>query len=168
MPYLLNDALVTGAFVVDEVQYPPNVLDLWSRADLEAIGLVWVDPPAPQPLTLAEVKAARLEAIAARRRVATSVVSVGPMTIPWNDTTENRVANAIAALTLKPEGATVSWEVTRGVFATLDLVTLQAIGLAAFDRQQAAFDTVRALSAQVMTANDAEAVAAVDIEVGWP
>ena len=47
MPYSLNgEPLAHGeAFTVAEVQYPANVLDLWGRADLEALGLVWTDPP---------------------------------------------------------------------------------------------------------------------------
>ncbi|WP_426050614.1 hypothetical protein [Brevundimonas sp. SL161] len=48
MPYILNDQPVTSDFEVAEVRYPANVLTLWPREELKAIGLVWVDPePAP-------------------------------------------------------------------------------------------------------------------------
>ena len=163
--WTLSGAPVSGGFEIADVQYPANVLDIWPTEDLEAIGLVWVEPAAP---SLADLKSARLEQLATRRRQATSVVTVGGMTIPWNDTTENRIANAVKALEMKPEGTTVSWEVTRGVFATLDLPTLTAIALAAFDVQQAAFDNVRALTDLILTAADETALNAIDIETGWP
>lgn len=48
MPYTLNGQTVTGDFLVADVRYPANVLTLWSREDLEALGLVWVEPePVP-------------------------------------------------------------------------------------------------------------------------
>lgn len=48
MPWTLNDAPVSADFVIGEVRYPANVLTLWSREELEVIGLVWVEPaPAP-------------------------------------------------------------------------------------------------------------------------
>ena len=49
MAYELQGELVASAFVIDDVQYPANVLDLWRRADLEALGLVWVDPFVLEP-----------------------------------------------------------------------------------------------------------------------
>lgn len=50
MTWLLNgESIPADGFEIDEVQYPVNVLDLWPRADLEALGLVWVEPPAPEP-----------------------------------------------------------------------------------------------------------------------
>lgn len=34
-----------GWLLIDGVQFPPD----WPRVDLEALGLTWVEPPAPQP-----------------------------------------------------------------------------------------------------------------------
>lgn len=52
MPYALNGVVLQAGepFVIDEVQHPGNVLDVWPRADLEALGLVWVEPPEPEPV----------------------------------------------------------------------------------------------------------------------
>lgn len=47
MPYTLNGRTVTGDFMVADVRYPANVLTLWPREDLEALGLVWVEPSPP-------------------------------------------------------------------------------------------------------------------------
>lgn len=160
-----GDPLPYGPFTAGEVNYPANVLDVWTDDELAAIGVARVAPAEP---TLDDLKAVQLEALAARRRQATSMVSVGGMVIPWDDTTENRVANGVKALEMKPEGTAVSWEVTRGVFVTLDLQTLRAIGLAAFDLQQAAFDNVRDLTALILAAADETALDAIDIEIGWP
>ncbi len=69
MPYSLNgEPLAHGeAFTVAEVQYPANVLDLWPPADLEALGLVWTDPPEPPAPTLEELRAQANAAVNAKR-----------------------------------------------------------------------------------------------------
>lgn len=54
-------------FVINEIQYPANVLDLWSRADLEALGLVWVDPPVDPEPTLDDLRATANAAVNAKR-----------------------------------------------------------------------------------------------------
>lgn len=69
MPYTLNSETLTPGqpFTVDDVQYPANVLDLWPRADLEALGLVWTDPPEPPAPTLEELRAQANAAVNAKR-----------------------------------------------------------------------------------------------------
>ena len=69
MPYRLDgDALSPGlSFTVGDVQYPANVLDLWPRADLEALGLVWTDPPEPSAQTLEELRDQANAAVNAKR-----------------------------------------------------------------------------------------------------
>lgn len=51
MTYDLNgERLVYGhPFTVGETQHPANILDLWSREDLAAIGVEWVEPHPVMP-----------------------------------------------------------------------------------------------------------------------
>lgn len=69
MPYSLNgEPLAYGqSFTVADVQYPANVLDLWPRADLEALGLVWTDSPEPPAPTLEELRDQANAAVNAKR-----------------------------------------------------------------------------------------------------
>lgn len=69
MPYMLNgETLAYGQpFVIDDVQYPAIVLDLWPRADVEALGLVWTDPPQPPEPTLDDLRATANAAVNAKR-----------------------------------------------------------------------------------------------------
>jgi hypothetical protein len=69
MPFTLNgEALAYGqSFTIADVQYPANVPDLWSRADLEALGLVWTDPPEPSAPTLEALRDQANAAVNAKR-----------------------------------------------------------------------------------------------------
>lgn len=68
MPFTLNgETLAAAPFVIDNIQYPANVMDLWSRPDLEALGLVWVDPPADPEPTLDDLRATANAAVNAKR-----------------------------------------------------------------------------------------------------
>ncbi len=51
-------------FAVGDVQYPTNVLSLWSEAELAEIGVTRVPPPQP---TLADLKTQRNAAVTAKR-----------------------------------------------------------------------------------------------------
>ncbi|WGM31511.1 hypothetical protein [Brevundimonas sp. NIBR11] len=50
MPFVLDgQTLPPGQpFTTGDVQYPANVLDLWTAEELAEIGVVWVEPE-PQP-----------------------------------------------------------------------------------------------------------------------
>lgn len=66
MPYYYNGTLLPfgQGFTIGEFQYPSSVLELWSREELEEIGVVWVDPPLP---TLDVLRTRALVAVNARR-----------------------------------------------------------------------------------------------------
>lgn len=84
MSYALNgEPLAYGQpFTVGETQYPANVLDLWPRADVEALGLLWVDPPEPAEPTLDGLRATANAAVNAKREAVFEAgypVSSGPL-----------------------------------------------------------------------------------------
>jgi hypothetical protein len=62
----------------------------------------------------------------------------------------------------------IDWEAQPGVFAALDLDTLEAVGKAIGAHVQACFSRSKQLCEAAMAAADAEELAAVDIEAGWP
>lgn len=66
MAWTLNgDSIPAIGFQIGDASYPAAVLDLWPRADLEAIGLVWVEPepappPPPEPIRISRIDFRRL------------------------------------------------------------------------------------------------------------
>lgn len=116
----------------------------------------------PRPIEVQ--RAERLEQLAARRALAEQAFTFKGVSMRLDDKTQARISSAVAGLALKPEGSMVRWEVSRGVFASFDLPTLQAIGEAVFDHVQACFANVETLTAVIMAADDPSEV---DLETGW-
>lgn len=146
------------------VEAPEGVGIGWSYIDGQFIA-----PPAAPPFaTLAEAKAARLDALAARRKGASQAFTFNGMSLRLDADTENAISKAIQALERQPEGTTISWEVSRGVIVPFDLATLHAIGDAAFLHVQACFTNVATITALINAAETVEAVQAVDLQTGWP
>ena len=155
------------ARIVESLAVPPPGKRQSDETLLLQDGVV-VRQPIYEDIPLDQLKPGLYEAVASHRREALASVVVGSLVIPWDDTTENKVSKAIQALERKPEGTTVSWEVTRGVFQAMSLSTLQAIGDAAFEKQQAAFANAEILCAQIRDAADAAEALSIDITTGWP
>jgi len=139
---------------------PQDVVAAFPDAGLEAY---------PTGDVLEAARAAVLDAIAALRwqAISTGFVFAGaPLAL--DDRTQGRIANAVAGLERLPAAATVEWEVSRGVFATFDLSTLQALGAAAFSHVQACFAASRPMMEAAVAAADLDTLAAIDLETGWP
>ena len=122
----------------------------------------------PAPATLAEAKTARLEALAARRKIASQNFTFNGMALRLDPDTENAISKAIQSLARQPEGTVINWEVSRGIIVPFNLATLYAIGDAAFLHIQACFTNVAAKTTLINAAETIEAVNAVDLETGWP
>lgn len=123
-------------------------------------------------LTLLSYKNHRLGQLADRRKVAVRAFTFGPMTIDLDKDTEDAIAKCrqglLDQLDAGVEEPSIDFEYTRGEFITMDLPTIIGMGRAAFAHVQACFTNVRALTALIKLAEDAEEVDMVDIEVGWP
>lgn len=178
MPWTHIGDPVVGGFTVGEVQYPATVLDIWPRQDLEALGLVWVEP---EPLTLAEARAARNGEVTARREAAFAA-GFSP------------TAGALAGHTLQCRGEAdkINWltsataygaavaagqgAVSGATFRTMANVTVQttfAEGYALIVQGMAAWGEAImhrswALKDAIDASEDLAALAAIDIEIGWP
>lgn len=187
-----------SAFGLTETEVRATLSDLSLPADLEAADLsdfgfaayVETAPPAaawdeqavetapvdsvqqwslePNGRTLAVLKSERLEALAARRKVASQNFAFAGMPLKLDPDTENAISKAIMSLARQPGGTVINWEVSRGVIVPFDLATLEAIGDAAFLHVQACFTNVAAITALILAASDAEALDAVDLNAGWP
>lgn len=175
MPYTLNgEAFAAAPFVIDDVQYPANVLDLWPRADLEALGLVWVDPPLPPEPTLDEVKAAARASVRAKRWESHIVVTFNGVAFASDDTAATRLVAAISArqiaqaMGLEAATATAGWEAKDGAMVPMTLNDQRGLLLAGVAKTQAAFNRQAELMAEIEAAETVEAVNAVDQDTGWP
>lgn len=165
--HILNGGPLTPGqpFTVGEVQYPANVLTLWSAEDLAAIGVTWQAPPAP---SLDQAKAARVEAVAEARKAAViNGFSFNGLPLKLDESTENALGKAHTSLSRQPEGTAIDWEVMRGVFMPFDLPTVAAISDAAFAHVQACFTNAKRLTLLIHDAADLEALDAIELD-GWP
>jgi hypothetical protein len=125
--------------------------------------------PTPLPAqTLAAAKAAKLAALADRRwRAETAGVTVGGLSIPSDAATQSKLTAAVVAAVLDNNYA-VNWKLADGTFQMLDHATLIAVAQAVRALVQSCFDREATLSAAISAAADAAALAAIDIEIGWP
>jgi hypothetical protein len=176
------------------IQHPSNWNEAWSPQEKVARGLRIIQEPADpepgvrrvetalqvvsghpvrvaddEPIPLAELKAEKLQAMRARRwAVETSGLTINGLVVPTDEKTQNRAANAVLYLDKSPGVETVDWEISPTEDVVLDLETLTAIATGIGAHVQACFTRSKTLKADILAAEDAEALAAIDINAGWP
>ncbi|PZO05468.1 MAG: hypothetical protein DCF29_08180 [Alphaproteobacteria bacterium] len=128
----------------------------------------------PAPTTLDELKAAVCVQVRERRwRSHIEVTFVG-VTFVSDDTAATRLTAAITArqtaqaLGLEAVDATAAWEAKDGTMVPMTLNDLRGLLLAGVARTQAAFDRQAQLTAQIKAAGTVQALAAIDLDAGWP
>lgn len=120
------------------------------------------------PLTLDEAKSRRLAALAARRwRAETGGMVVDEVPVATDTNSQAKITGAALDATLDPT-AVVRWKCADGVFRELDAEQILALARAMRAHVQACFDHEAALTTAIDAATDAAALAAIDIETGWP
>lgn len=123
----------------------------------------------PPKMTIAQRKAALFEAIAAKRKeVETGGVEVSGAMIRTDATSQAKISGAIAFAAADPELVEIDWEAQPGVWITLDVAAMTAIGVAVGRHAQACFSQARALSQAVASAGTHAALDAIDVKEGWP
>jgi len=137
-----------------------------------AAGIATTNPPSPAVSSptpsLTELKTQKRAALANLRwKVETGGITVGGITLPTDERTRS---NLHAKYTLAKENSNVTcvWKLGDGSFVTLSNATIQSAAHAVHDHVQACFDHEAALAAQIDAVVDEAALAAIDIEVGWP
>lgn len=175
MSYLLNgDPLPWGMPFrdADGVLHPWAVISTWSDAELAAIGVTKAEsppPPEPEPLTLEQRKAALADAVRESRwQVETGGTVVNGVPIRTDLGSQGKIADAIALLERDPGLPAIDFEAQPGVWVSLDLEMLTAIGIAVGRHVQAAYSRSRELHEAIAAAETIEALAAIDITAGWP
>ena len=119
--------------------------------------------------TFAELKAAKLQALADRRWEAeTGGVMVGGALIRTDATSQGKITGAVSLFQADPTLAAIDWEAQPGVFVALDAATMTAIGIAVGRHVQACFSHAKAFSLAIDAAADIAALDAIDINQGWP
>lgn len=164
MPGLFGSA----AFVLpDGRQFPAAWWRTSSPQERSGLGFR-IHEPELIPPTLDERKAALHEAISAKRKaVETGGIEVAGATIRTDATSQAKIAGAIAFAAADPELVEIDWEAMPGVWITLDVAALTAIGVAVGRHVQACFSQARALSQAVTSAGTHAALDAINIEAGW-
>jgi hypothetical protein len=165
MPYVLNgETLAYGQpFTVGDVQYSGVELGLWSRADLEALGLTWVEPE-----TVVETVEQRLAALADYRWTKTQAMPSydGATDVPA-DTARSVVTSKVLAAQFMTEEQKLerhAFKLKPGEWRDWNLPDLIGYGLAIGVYMQLCFDREAALEAEIIAAYPAP----VDITTGWP
>lgn len=191
-------AAVTGTHYTDAngVQHDLRAIRGWSREDKAAVGLYEVErQPVPEgheatgwtlepgegvvlevstlrEVTLDEQKATALAALAARRwQVETGGIDYLGHRIATDRESQSAIGNTRQLLAFAAEAGdpmTVDWKIADGDFLTLDLEQITAVALAVGGHVRACFAHEGAQAAHIKAAADAEALAAIDIEEGWP
>lgn len=122
----------------------------------------------PTPATFEERRERLLERLADRRwRAETGGTSIDGVAIA---TDEKSITFLTAGYIRAKEdpGYTIRWKIAPGQFFTLDAETIIAMATLASAHVQACFDNEDAITAQILAAEDDAALAAIDIETGWP
>ncbi len=116
---------------------------------------------------LDRAKTAAIQALNLNRAARLGAFSYGGHTVPLDAATIANVTATVQGLTAAGSG-TIAWELVDGVYLEWDLEDLEAFGAAAFVYVQACYATSKAITDEVMAAADSAALAAVDLNTGWP
>lgn len=149
-----------------QVPNDPANSDRRAIAQWEAAGNVIAEPPAP---TLAELKAQKLAALADRRwRAEVGGATVDGVTIQTDRDSQIKWSVVFGLAKLDPNYSVPNWKLPDGSFMALTNQQILDFSNAARLHVQGCFDHEAALAGEIAAAADAAALAAVDIEAGWP
>ncbi|MGV6876803.1 DUF4376 domain-containing protein, partial [Pseudochelatococcus sp. B33] len=119
--------------------------------------------------TLEQRRAALADAVREKRwEVETGGTIVNSVPIRTDVGSQGKIADAVALLERDLDLTTVDFEAQPGIWVSLDLPMLTAIGIAVGRHVQAAYSRSRALHEAIEAAESIEALEAIDIQSGWP
>ncbi|MCX7586532.1 DUF4376 domain-containing protein [Phenylobacterium sp. 58.2.17] len=192
-PVEIETAEPHTTFIANGIRHPLSVLQRWTAAELAEIGVFDIhEQSAPtdhrvvgrslemvenlvvetlelEPIPLAELKAEKLAALRNRRWVAEAGgVTVGGVTVASDEKGQGKIAGAIQLFEKDPTLEAIDWEAQPGAWITINAATAIATGIAVGRHVQACFTQARALNAEIDAAENAEQLASINIEEGWP
>jgi len=165
-----TDGRHLGDFAPDNLQGVPEA----ARAAAEAL---WTDevvaawqatqPAVPTP-TLADLKAARrAELEAVRYRVEIADIAVGDIVVDMRRDARRTLSEILLAFNAGAIEETI-FKGADGAFTTVDQQAFTALWAAAAGHVKACFEREAELAALIDAAEDAGALAAIDLTTGWP
>lgn len=133
----------------------------------------WVangNAPTPLPIpTLEEMKTQKRAALADRRwRAEGAGVTVGDIRMQTTRDAWTPLARLYQRALADPQFACPAWKLGDGEFVSIDNAKLVAIGDAVEAHVQSCFVREKEIAALIADAADATALAAIDLESGWP
>jgi hypothetical protein len=135
------------------------------RIDLATMQIVEI---VPEPPTLAEVKTKRKADLAMRRyRAEVAGTMVDTISVQTDRASQPKLTGAAVAAMLDPN-YTVVWKCADGTFRSFNHDQILAVAQAARAHVQACFNHEADVVDLIDAAADSAAVAAIDIETGWP
>jgi hypothetical protein len=168
----LNEILSDGSKLVPRFLDDPGPSTVWFSRKEETKSydgsnfVVTVTYGAPS--TLVDAKSAALAYLADRRwQAETGGTTVNNSPVTTDAQSQAKITSAVVAAMLDANYS-VQWKMPGGNFVTFNHDQIIAIGQAMRAHVQACFDREAELSAQINGASDAEALAAIDLNAGWP
>ena len=153
-----------------------NEFDIYD-VDTSAKGKRWtgefdgsVTPPVAvfEDVSLANLKSARLQELAARRYEAEEGgTTLGGNPLATDRMTQSKITAAYVKASVDADYEITAWKTGPGIFSTLTAATIIAAANAIEAHVQACFDNEKTISTEITDAVDLTELAAVDIEGGW-
>ena len=121
-----------------------------------------------EAVPLAELRAAKLAALAARRwQAETAGITVEGVPVMSDRESQGLIVGAALQAVIDP-AYTLRWKTAAGAFVALSATELLAVAQAVRAHVQACFDREAALTEAINAAADVAALDAADIGAGWP
>ena len=142
-----------------------NNLNDWPIPD--GCELVALPEPEPAPVELSDIKAQRLNELAAYRFTKeTAGITLNGMTIETNRESQALITGAWSFSQLNP-AVLIDWKAESG-WIQIDAATIAGIAGAVAAHVQACFSAERIHAEAILALETSEEVAAYDVTMGWP
>jgi hypothetical protein len=118
--------------------------------------------------TLDELRARKLAELAGLRwEKETGGTTFNGMPIATDAVSQTKYIGAVVGAQIDPT-AVINWKMADGTFVALDAQAITAVAMAVRTHVQACFDREAVLKADIEAATNAEELAAINLNTGWP
>lgn len=105
----------------------------------------------PPPITPPNKTQLKAYATDKRWRVETGGLVINGVAIRTDERSQNKLSGALQLVNTDPSITSIDWEAQSGVWATVDVATITAIGVAVGRHVQQCFSTLKAIQAEIET-----------------
>lgn len=144
----ISNGIVVGVYICGDdwsTLFPNGVPSDVAKPGDHYDGEAFTSPPVAPP------NASQLKTYAAdkRWRVETGGLIVSGTSVRTDEKSQSKLSGAIQLLAADTSITAVDWEAQQGVWVTIDVATLTAIGVAVGRHVQACFSTLKAIQAEI-------------------